>query len=178
MSEKRSSIQFSRFCQARPEVVYGLLCDIRAHMQWGGERQSRVFRLLSLEVPVGAATVGTEFRSSGTIPASRFHFEDRSRITEAVDNSIFGFVTHSSVHKGGAKKMEAVYVHCYELTPEADGCRVAYTFRQERISNPLLRLSLPLVKTMTWKVGIPFMMRQGFDNLLDMAESQAATGEK
>lgn len=177
MSEQQPSVNFSKFCRAPAEVVYGLLTDVRSHMEWGGEHQRRIFRLLSLEAPEGPATVGTEFTSSGVIPASWHHFEDRSRVTQAVDNSIFEFVTHSTVRYGASKKMEADYVHRYELTPEADGCRVTYTFRQERISNPMLRLSLPLIKTITWKMGIPFMMKRGFDNLLEMAELRAAHGK-
>jgi hypothetical protein len=38
----------------------------------------------------------------------------------------------------------------------------------------MLRLSLPIVGSMTWKMGMPFMMKRGFGNLLKMAETRAA----
>src|SRR5205085_9944920 len=44
---------------ARPDVVYGLLADLRRHMDWAGERQSPTTRLLTLDAPEGEARVGT-----------------------------------------------------------------------------------------------------------------------
>jgi len=44
---------------------------------------------------------------------------------------------------------------------------------QLTMSNPLLRLGLPVVRTMTWQLGIPFMAGRGFRNLLAIAEKRA-----
>jgi hypothetical protein len=68
MEQQLPQIQISRFCKATPEAVYDLLADLRTHIEWGGARQSREFRLVSFESPPGLATVGTSFSSTGTIP--------------------------------------------------------------------------------------------------------------
>lgn len=36
----------------------------------------------------------------------------------------------------------------------------------------MLRLRLPVIRAMAWRVGIPMMMRRGFRNLLRLAEQQ------
>jgi hypothetical protein len=50
---------------------------------------------------------------------------------------------------------------------------VSYVLTQLDISNPSLRLWLPVVRVMTWRVGIPFMAGRGFRNLLALAEQGA-----
>lgn len=69
--------------------------------------------------------------------------------------------------------VEATYRHRYEITSAPGGSEVSYVMTQLEISNPSLRLALPLVRTMTWRVGIPFMADRGFRNLLAMAENTA-----
>jgi len=170
---KQPSVSLTGFCKASPAQVYKLLTDVSEHLKWAGEEQPGYFRLLSLEAPNGQATVGTEFISTGSIPGTNHRFHDKSRVTEMIENSVFEFVTESTVQLNHSKKMEAVYVHRYEIIPEDGGCRVNYTFRQEKITNPMLRLALPVVRTMTWNFGMPFMMRGGFNNLLKMAENRA-----
>ncbi len=170
MGREREVVRFSARCQTPPQMVYELLADVRTHRVWGGEQQRGFFRLLSLEAPQGTVSVGAEFASHGNIPGSIRRFEDRSVVTEAVPGALFAFTTYSTVHHGRGKVMQAVYQHRYEIAPEGDGCRVTYTFRQVQASQPMLRLSVPLVRDMVWRVGIPFMMRRGFDNLLAMAE--------
>jgi hypothetical protein len=69
--------------------------------------------------------------------------------------------------------MTALYRHRYELAPADDGCQVTYSFRQERITSPMLRMRLPLVRTLCWKIAIPALSRRGFRNLLRFAEERA-----
>ena len=69
--------------------------------------------------------------------------------------------------------MQAAYRHRYEIEAAPGGSDVTYAFTQEELSNPFLRLGLPVIRTMTWRVGIPFLAGRGFRNLLEMAEQTA-----
>jgi hypothetical protein len=174
MSDEKKSIRISGTCGASAEVVYGLLCDLPSHLVWGGERQRGFFRLLSLDAPPGPAREGTEFTSRGSIPGSGRQFVDRSVVTQAGENAVFAFTTTATVPGGRSGGMQAQFTSRYELSPLADGCRVTYVFTQEWISQPMLRLSLPVVGSMSWRMGMPFMMKRGFDNLLRMAETRTS----
>jgi len=55
------------------------------------------------------------------------------------------------------------------------GSKVSYSMTQLTMSNPLLRLGLPVVRTMSWQLGIPFMAGRGFRNLLAIAETRATS---
>jgi hypothetical protein len=169
---KQFTMRLNRRSSAPPDMVYDLLADLRTHLSWGGERQSSVFRLLSLEAPAGPATVGTSFTSTGAIPMSSATFEDRSTVTVADGARTFEFVTKASTH-GSRRPMEATYRHRYEIAAAPGGSEVSYKLAQLEISNPSLRLALPVVRSMTWRVGIPFMAGRGFRNLLAMAERGA-----
>jgi hypothetical protein len=119
------------------------------------------------------ARQGTEFTSRGTIPGSGRQFIDRSEVIQATENTAFAFTTTATVPAGDSGGMQAEFTSRYELTPLADGCQVTYTFTQESISRPMLRLSLLIVRSLTWKMGMPFMMKRSFDNLLKMAEMRS-----
>jgi hypothetical protein len=174
MSHEKKSVRISGTCGAPAEVVYGLLCDLPSHLVWGGERQRGFFRLLSLDSPPGPARVGTEFTSRGSIPGSGRQFVDRSVVTQAAENAAFAFTTTATV-PGDDGGMQAEFTSRYALTPLADGCRVTYVFTQESITHPMLRLWLPVVGSLSWKMGMPFMMKRGFDNLLRMAETRTSS---
>lgn len=152
------------------EAVYCVLANVGTHLDWAGRGQPPYFRLLSLDAPDGRLTVGDVFSSTGSIPASGRRFHDRSRVVLAEPPSLFEFVTEATVP--GRNSMQATFRHRYELEPNGDGCRVRYTFRQENLVNPMLRLSLPLVRDLTWKFGMPMMMRGGLRNLVRAAERQ------
>lgn len=173
MSLEKQSVRISGICGAPAEVVYALLCDLPSHLVWGGERQRGFFRLLSLDAPPGPAREGTEFTSRGSIPGSGRQFVDRSVVTEATENTAFAFTTRATV-PGNGGAMEAEFTSRYELAPLADGCRVTYVFTQESVLRPMLRLSLPIVGSLSWKMGMPFMMKRGFGNLLRMAEARTS----
>ena len=72
--------------------------------------------------------------------------------------------------------MEATYRHRYEIEATQAGSNVTYTMTQLAVSNPLLRLGLPLVRELTWRLGIPFMAGRGFRNLVAFAEQRAERG--
>jgi hypothetical protein len=165
-------MRLSKTCAAPCEVVYDMLADLRSHLRWGGEEQSRDFRLISMDAPDGPAAVGTVFATRGTIPMSVRHWEDRSTVTAAARPSTFEFVTEGQVGTGG-RAMTARYRHRYEMTTAPGGSTVTYTMIQEQIANPLLRLAIPLLRQMMWSVGIPMFAGRGFRNLLADAEANA-----
>lgn len=172
MPQRVPTMRLSRTCAAPPEVVYDMLADLHSHLGWGGARQGRDYRLLSLEAPDGPATVGTVFSTSGAIPMSRKRWEDISTVTAATRPSRFEFVTEGRVGSG-RQAMVAGYAHRYEIGPAEDGSTVTYTMTQERMANPLLRLALPVIRQVMWRVGIPMFAGRGFRNLLRDAENAA-----
>jgi hypothetical protein len=170
---KQITMRLSKSSSAPPEVIYDLIADLRTHLTWGGEQQRNDFRLLSLDAPAGAATVGTSFTSTGAIPMSVRKWEDRSTVTAAERPGAFEFVTHATVHRS-RRSMEATYRHRYEIAAApGGGSVVSYEFTELNSVNPFLRLGLPVVRTMTWRVGIPFLAGRGFRNLLVIAEQTA-----
>ena len=99
-------------------------------------------------------------------------WKDRSTVTLAVRPDIFEFVTCATVQRS-PRSMEATYRHRYEIAVAPGGSEVTYTFTQLELVNPFLRLGLPVVRTMTWRVAIPFLAGRGFRNLLALAEQGA-----
>jgi hypothetical protein len=172
---KQSSMHLTGLCSAPPEAVYDLLADIGTHLTWAGKQQTSDFRLLSLEAPAGSASAGTTFTSTGSIPMSSRRWEDRSQVTAAQRPTTFEFITTATAH-GSRRSMEATYRHRYEIAASPGGSKVSYSMTQLAISNPLLRLGLPLVKNLTWGLGIPMMAGRGFRNLLAIAEQSANGG--
>ena len=168
-------MHLSRLCSAPPDVVYDFLADLGTHTTWGGKQQTSDFRLLSLEAPAGPASVGTTFTSTGTIPMSPRRWEDRSEVTAAERPNRFEFVTTAKA-RGTRHSMEATYRHRYEIAAAPGGSKVSYSMTQLAISNPLLRLGLPVVKTLTWRLGIPFLAGRGFRNLLANSEERVHSG--
>jgi hypothetical protein len=170
MGAQQPTARLSRTCAAPPAAVYDLLADLPSHLVWGGAEQSADFRLLSLQAPDGPAEVGTVFSSTGTIPMSRKHWEDRSTVTVAVRPSTFEFVTEARVGLG-SRAMHAQYVHRYDIAATQRGSLVTYTMTQLQIANPFLRLALPVIRHLTWRFAIPMMAGRGFRNLLVAAEA-------
>jgi hypothetical protein len=169
---KQMSMHLTRACSAPPDVVYDFLADLGTHVTWAGTQQTRDFRLLSLDVPPGPASVVTTFTSTGTIPMSSRQWQDRSRVTAAERPNTFEFVTAATAH-GSRGTMQGTYRHRYEIAAAPQGSVVSYSMTQLEISNPLLRLGLPVVRDLTWRFGIPFMAGRGFRNLLSIAEQRA-----
>jgi len=169
---KQFTMRLSTRCSAPPDVVYDVVADLGTHLTWGGSEQRSDFRLLTLDAPAGRATVGTTFTSTGAIPMSMRKWEDHSTVTIAAQPVTFEFVTHATVRRS-RRSMEATYRHRYDIAMAPGGSEVSYELTQLDAVNPLLRLALPFVRTMTWRVGIPFMAGRGFRNLLALAEQAA-----
>jgi hypothetical protein len=172
MTDQVRELHLAADAHAPCEAVYDTLADAGTYLEWAGRHQRRYFRLLSLDAPDSRLIPGSVFSSTGSIPGSGRRFDDRSRVTVAERPSVFEFVTEAVVP--GRRPMRATYRHRYELEANGDGCRVRYTFRQEDLVDPMLRLSLPIVRDMSWKVGMPMMMRPGLRNLVRAAEARAA----
>lgn len=172
MGQQRPAMRLSKTCAASPEAVYDMLADLRSHLRWAGSEQSGDFRLLSMEAPDGPAIEGTVFATTGTIPMSGKRWEDRSTVTVAARAKTFEFVTVGRVGSG-PRAMVARYAHRYEIASVEAGSTVTYTMTQEQIANPFLRLGLPVMRQMMWRVGIPMFAGRGFRNLL--ADAEAAT---
>ena len=168
-------MHLSKSSSAPPEAVYDLLADLETHLTCAGTQHTRDFRLLSLDAPASPATIGTTFSSTGSIPMSSQRWVDRSNVTAAERPNTFEFVT-SATTRGARRSMEATYRHRYEIEATQGGSKVSYTMTQLAASNPLLRLSLPLVRELTWRLGIPFMAGRGFRNLVAFAEQRAQSG--
>lgn len=168
MRNQPPSARVSLPCGAAPEAVYDLLADLSTHLEWGGARQRRDFRLTSLDAPAGRATTGTAFTSTGTIPMSGRHWEDRSTVTAAEGPHVFEFITEA--RNGGARGMRAGYRHRYEITPQGGGCRVAYTITELEVTRPMPRMAWPVIRELTWRIGIPLLCRRGVRNLVRQAE--------
>ncbi len=115
------------------ESVYEVLADLRTHAVWAGEQQGKRARLLSVEAPEGAVRVGTEFHTTGLDPMGTF--ADRSVVTEATPGKVFEFVTEGRLTTKKGRSIDMTDVHRYELTPRAEGCRIAYTMRVARITH-------------------------------------------
>ena len=175
MGDKRPALRLSRPCAAPPELVYDMLADLRSHLRWGGQEQSGDFRLLSLAAPDGPATVGTIFSTTGAIPMSRKRWEDRSTVTVAARPFTFEFVTHATAGTG-RRAMAARYVHRYDVSAVGAGSVVTYTMTQEQITNPFLRLGLPVMRSLTWRFAIPLFAGRGFRNLVEDAATTAKVG--
>jgi hypothetical protein len=165
MGRNQPTAKVSSSCRADPEAVYDTLADLSSHLDWSGARQSSDFRLLTLDAPAGTAHVRTAFSSTGTIPMSAKHWEDRSTVTAADRPGLFEYVTEAK-----AGPMRARYLHRYEIAREASGSRVTYRLTELEVANPWPRMGWPVLRTMTWKMAIPMLSGRGLRNLLALAE--------
>jgi hypothetical protein len=167
MKQQLPHLQISRLCKASPEAVYDLLANLQSHLEWAGNRQTRDFRLVSLDAPPGRATVGSTFSSTGVIPMSKRQWSDCSTVSAADRPSTFEITTQARA--GESHAMTAVYRHRYEISPAAGGSRVTYTMTQLSITNPMLRWALPGMGRVTWLMT-PTYSGRGLRNLLALAE--------
>jgi hypothetical protein len=119
-----------------PECIYGVLADLSTHTTWAGSMHSKKhFGLLTLDAPNGAATVGTEFRSTGIDPMGSF--SDRSVVTEATGPSVFEFVTegHLEPKKSSKPASDTTITYRFEIEGDGTGSRVTYHVHLSRWTN-------------------------------------------
>lgn len=125
--------QTSVTSKASPESVYDVVADLRAHLEWSGERASdEDFKLLTMKAPHGAATVGTSFNSTGANFNGTFH--DRSVVAEASRPNRFVIETDSRLDRKRGKQWEAHWEHRYDIQPDGDGSRIVYTETARRVN--------------------------------------------
>jgi hypothetical protein len=165
---------FTGRSKARPEDVFDLLADLETHLEWGGKRQFKSFRLLSLDAPAGPAAEGTEFTTTGRIPMNRARFEDRVTVTKADRPRVFELTTESRIPWQRRAPGQGRFVNRFEISPDGDGSRVTYRSTQLRFRNPPWGLRYPMFRNVTYRVWIPIWSRRGFRNMLRMAEERAA----
>ena len=161
-------LRFEGFCPTPPQVVYDVLADLQTHLEWAGRRQGETTRLLTLEAPLGPASVGTEFFTTGS-DGKVARWTDRSVVTEALRPEAFEFVTEGQREgKPGSRPWLATAVHRYEIAPESGGCRVTYTQDLTRLEGAPRILLAPGVNRILFRMSAKYM-RRGFDSLLAMA---------
>ena len=169
MNQHQPYLQTTLRSRARPETIYDLLADLRSHLEWGGKRQTRVFRLASLDAPSEPAVIGTTFSSTGVLPMSVRRWRDHSTVSAADRPHRFEITTKAS--NGERRTMSAIYRHRYDIAGEDGGSRVTYTLTQLELARPMLRWAIPGMSRMTWLMT-PMFTTRGVRNLLAMAEER------
>ena len=159
-------------CDASPAAVYAVLADLSTHLDWGGRRQRRSFRLTSLQSS-GQMRVGTEFNSVGSMPMTRVRWEDHSVVVQADPAAVVEFHTDGVAVWPTGRRTEVRWEHRYQIDPDGTGSRVAYRLRLASITNAPLRMRAPVMRTLTQRVMIPYLCQRGFANLLRAAERPA-----
>jgi hypothetical protein len=166
-------VRVERSTPASPTDVYDVLADLRSHAIWGGEWAKEKMRLVQVDAPEGAATVGVEFTTVGVDLMGRF--DDRSVVTEATRPSVFEFVTEAVLTAKREATSEWTLIHRYELSPSHGGTRIDYTSRVTRISNLIGPMRLFDVPVLSWFAlkGAASAERRGIKNLVRLAEERS-----
>ena len=159
--------------KASPEAVYGVLADLNSHLEWGGRRQYKMFRLLSVDAPNGESQVGTRFSSVGTIPMLKARWENDNTVTTASRPSVFEVTTEGRISWKKRPHGEGTFVNRFEIQPDGSGSRVTYTSRQLRFREPPFGLRYPLMRSVTANVWVPIWYKRGFHKMLKLAEEQS-----
>lgn len=112
------------------DIVFDVLANLPNHMEWGGAEAST---LLSMQAPIGLATVGTEFTSTAEDRICRM--QDSSVVTEALRPRTFERVTESALEsKKYGTRAGWLLVHRYEIESKVDQSEITYTCRLVRAS--------------------------------------------
>jgi Polyketide cyclase / dehydrase and lipid transport len=156
---------------ASPDVVYATIADLRNHLEWSGERaEDEKFKLVQLEAPVGPASAGTTFTSSGTAENGTFH--DRSEVTVASPPSTFVIETDARLDRTKGRPWDAHFVHRYDIEPDGPGSRITYTENVERVNYVPYWLQ-PVIRSV-FKVYVNRADRKQLANLARLAEERSA----
>ena len=159
--------------RAKPDVVYDVVSDLRAHIVWSGERaEDPAFKLLSLEAPDGRAVVGTTFTSTG----ANFNgtFNDRSVVSEASPPNRFVIDTDARLDRKRGRPWEVHFEHRYDIAPEGTGSRITYTETISRLNYVPYWLK-PWMRPIS-KVVINRADRKQLANLARLAEERSTGG--
>ena len=161
---------------ANPDVVYDLLADPATHLEWAGDQApDKRFRLLTLEAPKGAASVGTTFSSTGassTSDSGAMTFHDQSTVTVATRPVTFGFQTDSTLVRKRRPAWHARFVHHYTVASHGTASRIDYRCAVHPINYRPYWLH-PLLRPAT-RWSVERAMRKNMENLARMAERSVA----
>lgn len=162
--------QTSTTSNAPPDVVFDVITDLRAHLEWSGERAADdTFKLLAVDAPHGAATVDTAFTSTGANFNGTFH--DRSVITAATRPSLFIIETDARLDRKHGKPWDVHFEHRYDVEPAGDGSLIVYTETIQRLNYVPYWLQ-PWMRPIS-KAAINKADRKQLDNLARLAEEWA-----
>ena len=156
---------------APPEAVFAVIADLRAHLEWSGERATdEKFKLLTLESSQPDASVGSTFTSTGANFNGTFH--DRSVVTELVRPSRLTIETDARLERtDGGDPWEVHFRHQYDVKPEDAGSRVTYTETIERLNYVPYWLR-PMVRTF-FRPLVNKADRRQLTNLARLAEERS-----
>lgn len=119
--------------KALPEMVFDVITDLTAHLEWSGERATDdSFKLLTLEASQATASVGTTFTSTGANFNGTFH--DRSVVTESARPNRFTIETDARLDRKRGKTWEVHFEHRYDVQPDGGGSRIVYTESIQRLN--------------------------------------------
>lgn len=155
---------------ATPEMVFDVIVDLRAHLEWSGERAAdATFKLLTIEASEGPASLGTTFTSTGSNFNGTFH--DRSVVTAVTRPNRFILETDTRLDRRRGRTWEAHFVHRYDIEPYGDGSRITYTETIQRVNYVPYRLRF-------WARPISRMVinradAKQLDNLARLAEERS-----
>ncbi|HEX6873077.1 MAG TPA: SRPBCC family protein [Micromonosporaceae bacterium] len=167
--DNRYEMVLEAHCDAPPAAVYDVLANLETHLDWAGRKQRHGFQLTELRSE-GPMRTGAEFTSVGSMPMTRTRWQDHSVVVQADRAAVIEFHTDGVAVWPSGRRTEARWEHRYDIEPATDGTRVIYRLRRASMTNPPLRMRLPLMATATHRVMIPFLCRRGFSNLLRAAE--------
>ena len=157
---------------ASPDAVYDLVTDLRAHLEWSGERASDdKFKLLSLDAPVDPAVIGTSFTSTGA--AGNDTFRDRSTITEASRPDRFVIETDSQLQRKRGRTWKVHFTHRYDIQQDDEGSSITYT-ETVGYGNYVPYWLHPLVRPI-FRVFVNRADRKQLENLARLAEERQTT---
>jgi hypothetical protein len=118
---------------ASTDVVFDVVSDLMAHLEWSGERATdETFKLLTIEAPDGPALVGTTFTSTGSNFNGTFH--DHSVVTEASRPDRFILETDARLDRRRGKTWHVHFEHRYDIEPNGSGAKVSYTETIQRVN--------------------------------------------
>ena len=101
-------------------------------------------------------------------------FTDHSVVTESSRPGLFEFVTEAALTTKKGREAHWTNVHHYEITPDGDGSRIAYTVRIVRISSlpgMLAIFNVPGLSALALRAAAAGE-RRGVRNLARMAEER------
>ena len=155
---------------ASPDAVFDVVADLRAHMEWSGERATDdTFKLLTIEAPDGPALVGTTFTSTGANFNGTFH--DRSVVTEASRPHRFILETDARLDRRRGKTWDVHFEHRYDIEPNGSGSNVSYTETIQRVNYVpywLKAWARPIFKPLVNRAD-----RKQLENLARLAEERS-----